>query len=235
MTETPPRPRLNILLIEDHAALADTLAEYLGLQGHRVDCAGDGALGLGMALEQDYDLLLLDLNLPRLDGLQVCARLRAESERHVPVLMLTARDQLQDKLAGFAQGADDYLSKPFELAELAARCLALAARPRLQRPHLLVLGELSLDRRRREARRQGQVLPLQPLGWQILLALAEAHPALLSREALTRRLWGDEPPDSDALRSHIYQLRQALDKPFPDRPPLLSTLPGQGYRLELPA
>ena len=225
--------RLNILLIEDHAALCDTLAEYLGLQGHRVDCAGDGQLGLDMALEQHYDLVLLDLNLPRLDGLQVCERLRASADRHLPVLMLTARDQLGDKLAGFAAGADDYLAKPFELAELAARCLALAVRPRSQQPHLLELGELSLDRRRHEARRRGQVLPLQPLGWQILLALAEVHPALMSRDELTRRLWGDDPPDSDALRSHIYQLRQALDKPFDA--PLLCTVPGQGYRLELPA
>jgi len=222
--------RLNVLLVEDHPGLADNIVDYMALHGHQVDCAGDGRLGLAMALQAHYDVVLLDLNLPRLDGLRVCRALRESAERRVPVLMLTARDRLADKLDGFAEGADDYLTKPFELAELLARCRALAQRPRVHQPRLLALGSLRIDRQRHEAWRDDVRLALSPLGYRLLLMLAEAAPAALSKAELCRRLWGDEEPASDALRSHVYQLRQVLDRPFPT--PMLHTVPGVGLRLE---
>ncbi len=164
-----------------------------------------------------------------MDGLELCRQLRAKALRHVPVLMLTARDTLDDKLRGFDTGADDYLIKPFALAELAARCRSLSQRHRLGADHALTIGSLMVDRQNRIARREGQQLRLTPLIYQILLLLAEAYPRPVPRFELNRGLWGDDPPDSDALRSHVHLLRQVLDKPF-DKP-MLETVHGIGFRL----
>jgi DNA-binding response OmpR family regulator len=221
--------RLDILLIEDNVSLSQNVAEFLEGRGHRLDFAFDGPSGLRQALAGGHDVIVLDLALPRLDGLDLCRALRARSDRHVPVIMITARDTLDDKLRGFDGGADDYLTKPFALAELAVRCETLARRHRHGASHVLTVGSLTIDRRLGEARREGQLLRLTPQTWQVLLALAEAFPALVPRHELTRRLWGDEPPDSDSLRSHIHLLRQALDKPFAT--PMLETLHGVGFRL----
>jgi DNA-binding response OmpR family regulator len=220
---------LDILLIEDNHALSANVADYLEARGHRLDFAFDGPGGLRQALSGSFDLVILDLALPGLDGLTLCRELRARADRHVPVIMLTARDTLGDKLAGFEGGADDYLTKPFALAELAARCEALARRHLVGADHLVRVGALSIDRRGREARREEQPLRLTPQTFEILLALAEAWPAPVPRHELSRRLWGDEPPDSDSLRSHIHLLRQALDKPFAW--PMLETMHGIGFRL----
>ncbi|SFV01410.1 response regulator transcription factor [Pseudoduganella namucuonensis] len=221
---------LHILVVEDHAPLARNLADALEQHGHTADFAADGVLGLRLALEQDYDLVILDLALPGMDGLEVCRQLRARQARRVPVLMLTARDTLRDKLAGFERGADDYLVKPFALEELMARCHALACR---HESYAVEVGGLRVDRRSQAVTRDGRPLRLQPVGYRILLALAEAHPRVLTRSELTRKLWGDDPPDSDALRTHLYQLRQALDKPFGR--PMLLTVHGVGLRLDASA
>jgi DNA-binding response OmpR family regulator len=222
---------LSILLVEDNADLARTVADHLEAKGHRLDFAADGLRGVEAALAGTHDLVILDIALPRLDGLEVCRRLRERADRHVPILMLTARDTLPDKLAGFGAGADDYLCKPFALAELEVRCLALSGRHRLGMGHALVLGDLVLDRRRRTVTRAGQSIHLHPIGWQILLTLAEAHPRTVTRSELTERVWGDDPPDSDALRTHLYLLRQTLDRPF-DRP-ILKTVHSIGFRLDV--
>jgi DNA-binding response OmpR family regulator len=222
--------RLHILVIEDNLALRSSLAATLDAHGHRADFAADGRTGLQLALAEPPDVLVLDLNLPGLDGLDVCRRLRTRADRHVPVLMLTARDSLEDKLQGFAAGADDYLVKPFAAAELLARCVALSLRHRVGAPHELRVGSLCLDRRSGEARRHGQLLELQQTPYRILLALAEAWPRTLTRSELVQQLWGDEAPSSDPLRTHLYLLRQALDKPFPTA--LLKTVHGVGFRLE---
>lgn len=218
---------MHILVVEDHAPLARNLADALEGQGYSVDFAADGVHGLQLALAHDYDLLVLDLALPGLDGLELCRRLREQQARRVPVLMLTARDTLADKLQGFANGADDYLIKPFAMEELLARCRALACR---HQQYVVAVGPLHIDRRTRQALRGGRALDLQPAGYQILLALAEAHPRVVSRSELTRTLWGDDPPGSDALRTHLYQLRQELDKPFGQ--PMLLTVHGVGFRLD---
>ncbi len=222
--------RLHILVVEDNLALRSSLAETLQAQGHRADFAADGRSGLQLALAEPPDVLVLDLNLPGMDGLNVCRHLRERADRHIPVLMLTARDSLDDKLDGFAAGADDYLVKPFAGKELIARCLALSQRHRVGATHELRIGSLVIDRRLNEARRHGVLLELQQTPYRILLALAEAWPRTLTRSELVQRLWGDEAPLSDPLRTHLYLLRQALDKPF-DRP-LLKTVHGVGFKLD---
>ncbi len=223
---------LDILLIEDNADLADNVIDYLEALGHRLHYAADGEAGLREALTGPIDVILLDLALPRRDGISVCAEIRRRSDHRIPILMLTARDTLDDKLAGFASGTDDYLVKPFSLAELAARIAALAQRPQLGRPHSLIIGPLAIDRQMRTAARAGQPLRLSPLLWDILLLLAEASPQPVTRSEIARRLWGDEPPSSDALRSHIHLLRQVVDKPFGAA--MIETVHSIGFRLSPP-
>lgn len=220
---------LDILLVEDNLSLGENIAEYIEARGHRIDFAYDGTTGLQTALAGSFDVIILDLSLPRLDGLEVCERIRAKATRHVPIIMLTARDSLEDKIRGFETGADDYLTKPFELAELAARCEALSHRHRVGTNHLVEIGSLRVGRRSKDAQRQGQQLRLTPITFGILLVLAEAYPDVVTRHDLTRQLWGDDPPDSDSLRSHVHLLRQALDKPF--NTPMLETVHGLGFRL----
>lgn len=220
---------LDILLIEDNESLSENIADYLEGRGHRIDFAYDGRAGLEAALERPFDAVILDLSLPRLDGIEVCRQLRELGTCHVPLLMLTARDALEDKLRGFDCGADDYLTKPFQLAELAARCETLARRHRVGADYVIQVGSLTLDRRTAEAERGGTPLRLTPITFKILLALAEAFPAAVTRHDLTRRVWGDEPPDSDSLRSHVHLLRAVLDRPFAT--PMLHTVHGVGFRL----
>ncbi len=225
-----PESALRILIIEDHLALRQTLAQLFESHGHQADFAADGLTGLRLALSHPPDVIILDIGLPGIDGLQVCQRLRAQADRHIPILMLTARDTLQDKLQGFVSGADDYLLKPFANEELLARCVALSMRHRVGTQHRLILGSLSIDRQSSQAYRFDRVLTLQRIPFQILLALAEAWPRVLSRSALVDQLWPEEIPPSDPLRSHLYALRLALDKPFAR--PMLITVHGVGFRLD---
>lgn len=224
---------LRLLVIEDNPALRDNLAALFARHGIDAGFAADGLSGLQAALADPPDVLVLDLGLPGLDGLRVSERLRTQSDRHVPILMLTARDALDDKLQGFLAGADDYLVKPFAGDELVARCRALAQRHRLGEPHVLQLGSLRIDRRSGEVRRGDRTLDLHQASYRILLALAEAAPRTLTRSELVHRLWGETPPESDPLRTHMYLLRQALDKPF--AVPMLKTVHGVGFRLEADA
>ena len=219
---------MRILIIEDHADLAENVGDYLAQRGDAVDFAGDGVTGLHLAVTESYDAIVLDLMLPGIDGLQLAERLRRDAGDDVPILMLTARDTLDDKLAGFAAGADDYLVKPFALQELAARLGAIVRRGKARRRTLRV-GDLKLDLGTRVARRQGRRLSLNPTGFRLLQVLMEASPDVVPRAELEAALWGDEPPDSEALRTHVYQLRQALDRPFDVS--LLETVHSVGYRL----
>ena len=223
-------PALRILVVEDNPVLRGNLEAMFAQHGIAASFAADGRSGLQQALANPPDVLVLDLGLPGLDGLRVCERLRAEADRHIPVLMLTARDALDDKLQGFRSGADDYLVKPFAGAELLARCLALSQRARAGTPHALCIGSLSIDRRSGLVQRGGQTLQLQQTARQLLLVLAEAWPRTLTRSELVERVWGEDPPDSDPLRTHLYTLRQVLDRPFPVA--MLKTVHGVGFRLE---
>ncbi len=225
------RDSFDILLVEDNADLAGNIIDYLEALGHRLHYAADGETGLREALANRIDVVLLDLALPNRDGLSVCAEIRRRADRRIPILMVTARDTLDDKLSGFASGADDYLVKPYSLAELAARIQALAARQHLGQPHRLVVGPLVIDRQTRVASREGRQLRLTPLLWELLLLLAESWPNPVSRSEATARLWGDEPPSSDSLRAHVHLLRQVVDKPFDV--PIIETVHSIGFRLSV--
>ncbi|MDX1459799.1 MAG: response regulator transcription factor [Xanthomonadales bacterium] len=221
-----------VLLIEDHADLAATVGDELEARGFTMDFAADGASGLGLALSQSYDVIVLDLTLPKLDGVELCRRLR---EQHVdtPVLMLTARDQVHEKIEGFDSGADDYLVKPFDMNELAARLKALIRRANGEVSESeLQVADLVFDTGSLHVTRDGQRIELSPTCLRILRILMRESPKVVSREMLEQELWGDIRPDSDTLRSHVYNLRRAIDRPFPA--PLLETIPGIGFRLAAP-
>lgn len=223
--------QLNILVIEDNITVAQNVADFFSSQGYVLDFAHTGTQGLTLALENYYDVIILDLMLPGMDGIEVCKQIRTNAERHIPILMLTARDSLDDKLTGFDIGADDYLTKPFALEELHARCLVLANRQRKAAATTITLGQLTIDTQRQEAIREGQLLQLQRIPFQILLILAQSHPRTVSRSELWSRLWGDSIADSDVIRSHVYQLRQVLDKPFDNA--MLATVHGVGFNLKV--
>jgi len=223
---------IRILIIEDQESIALNIAEYLEPRGHILDFAINGEQGLEMALEENYDVVLLDIMLPKMDGYTVCERIREGAASHVPILMLTARDTEHEKVSGFQAGADDYLTKPFSLAELEARCIALSRRNQLHTSHIVELGELKIDRRSKQVWRGNVPLSLGRTGFDIVEALAVAYPSVVSRTELVNKLWGDDPTESDALRSHIYQVRAQLDKPFDE--PLLKTVHGVGFVLSAP-
>ncbi|WP_447593651.1 response regulator transcription factor [Aquipseudomonas campi] len=220
---------MRILLVEDNRDILGNMADYLELMGYTVDCAQDGLSGLDLASTEHYNLIVLDIMLPGIDGYTLCQRLREDARRDTPVIMLTARDQLDDRLQGFRAGADDYLIKPFALSELAARIEAVLRRSLGGGKRLLQVGELSYDLNTLEVRRGERSLKLNPVGLKLLALLMQKSPHVVPREVLEEALWGDDCPDSDSLRSHVHQLRQVIDKPFGH--PLLHTVHGVGYRL----
>ncbi|ANW25340.1 MULTISPECIES: response regulator transcription factor [Vibrio] len=219
-----------ILLVEDNREVAGILFDYFESMGMELDYADNGELGLQLALSENFDLILLDLMLPRMDGLTVCNKLR-EAGNNTPVLMLTALDNREDMLKGFEHGADDYLTKPFDLEILEARMHALVKRYRGQVANtVLSFGSLKIDQKTRQAFREGKLLALNPTTYTILEALCHKAPEILTRQEISEKLWQEKEPNNDVLRSHIYQLRNQLDKPFAQ--PMLTTLPKIGFRLE---
>lgn len=220
---------MRILIIEDNRDIAANLGDYLTDRGHEVDYAFDGVTGLHLAIVNNFDAMVLDLALPGMDGLEVCRKLREEGRKETPVLMLTARDQLDDKLAGFDSGADDYLVKPFELREVEARLEVLSRRGQRVAPRELDVGDLHFNLETLTVSRAGKKIDLNPIGLKLLEKLMSASPAVVSRAELEHHVWGEELPDSDSLRVHIHSLRAAIDKPF-DKP-LLTTRHGIGYSL----
>lgn len=220
---------MRLLIAEDNRDILANLADYLALEGYEVDCAQDGLTGLHLAATNHYDLIVLDIMLPGLDGYALCQRLREGERRDTPVIMLTARDALDDRLLGFRSGADDYVTKPFALPELAARIEAVLKRSRAGGRRRLQVADLSYDLDTLEVTRAGQPLKIGPTGLKLLAVLMQKSPSVVSREVLEASLWGDAPPDSDSLRSHIHSLRQQVDKPFAAA--LLHTVHGVGFRL----
>jgi len=222
-----------ILLIEDHHDIAAMVCEHLEFSGHEVDYAADGVTGLHLAVTGEFDAIILDLMLPGMDGLEICRKYRNEAGGNKPILMLTARDTLEDKVAGLDAGADDYLVKPFEMEELDARLRALLRRAGGEiAPSRLKVADLEFDTGTLLVRRGGKSITLTPIGMKLLVALMKASPRVVSRRELEREVWGDILPDSDALRSHLYNLRKAIDKPFDT--PMLHNVQGMGYRLAAP-
>ncbi|MCG6968416.1 MAG: response regulator transcription factor [Gammaproteobacteria bacterium] len=224
---------MHLLVIEDNPDLVANLYDFFEDRGHTVDAAYDAFSGLKFAFEQEYDAIILDLMLPGMDGLEVCTRLR-EAGQQIPVLMLTARDTLDNKLDGFASGADDYLVKPFALTELEARLQSLIRRARGGQAlgGRLRVADLSFDPNTLYVERGGRRIELPPIPLKLLELLMRKSPRVVSREELEREVWGDSPPDSDALRAHMHVLRSAIDVKT-DRA-LLRTVRGIGYRLVEP-
>lgn len=221
---------MRILIIEDNQDIAANLADYLESQGHTIDAAADGITGLHMVVVNDYEVIILDLTLPGMDGIEVCRKTRTEALKQTPILMLTARDTVEDKLDGFSVGADDYLVKPFSMRELHARLQILSKR-QLQSAvsNKLRVADLELDLGTMEVKREGMIIDLAPTGKKLLEELMRVAPHLVKRQKLEHVIWGDMPPDSDALRAHMHNLRRSIDKPFDLH--LLQTERGLGYRL----
>jgi DNA-binding response OmpR family regulator len=219
-----------ILLVEDNRNLSEMVGEYLESKGFGVDYAGDGVDGFRLATDNAYDAIVLDLMLPRMDGIELCRRLRGESKKATPVLMLTARDTLGDKVTGLEAGADDYLVKPFAIQELEARVRALIRRDRRQvSAEVLRIADLVLDTASLRVSRAGNELQLSPIGLRLLTILMRESPRVVTRRDIEREIWGDGLPDSDTLRSHLYNLRKAIDRPFDKQ--LLHTVQTAGYRI----
>lgn len=222
---------MHVLLIEDDVDLAATVADFLAARGVEVDHAYDGLSGLHLAATTKPDVIVLDVGLPGLSGLDLCQKLRQDAAMTVPVLMLTARDALEDKLSGFDAGADDYLVKPFALAELYARLQVLLRRGQGHDDATLQVGDLLLDPAARQVTRAGQALVLTKLGFDLLLVLCKASPAAVNKQQLAERVWGEDYVEAETIRAHIYQLRQVVDRPFETS--LIHTIRGYGHAVKV--
>jgi len=207
--------------------LAAAVIDYMELESITCDHATNGVASLELIERNQYQMIILDLNLPRMNGITVCKTLRSEGI-DIPILMLTALDTLDDKVTGFKAGADDYLVKPFALVELVARVKALAGR-RSNQVNLLKVADLSLDLNKKEATRNGAVLKLSPTGLKVLETLMFASPNPVTRQALIEKVWGEEQPDSNSLKVHIFKLRKAVDSN--SETSLIHTLAGFGFTL----
>ena len=220
----------SVLLIEDHADIAEMVGAYLENRQYIIDYAADGITGLHLAVSNRYDAIILDLMLPGMDGLEVCQKIRDDAKSDVPIIMLTARDTLDDKVNGLDKGADDYLIKPFAIQELEARLRSLIRRYSGDiKKEIISVGELSIDTSTLKVQRGDKELAITPIGLKILSVLMRASPAVVSRRELERQVWGDILPDSDTLRSHLYNLRKIVDKPFDKN--VLLTVQGNGFKI----
>lgn len=230
-----------VLIVEDEPTLVDTLEYNLSRQDYEVVTAMDGREALEVARQERPDLIVLDLMLPGIDGVEICRILR--QEMNVPILMLTARDEEIDKIVGLEVGADDYMTKPFSMRELIARVKALLRRERLIREELssegetprdrpLVFGDLTIDRVRREVKRDGENLHLKPREYELLVFLARHRGMVLSRDLILERVWGwDYDGGSRTVDVHVHWLREKIE-PDPKDPTRIVTVRGVGYRFE---
>ncbi|MGL0928491.1 response regulator transcription factor [Vibrio vulnificus] len=221
---------MKILLVDDNHNVAETIADYLELEGITIDCAYHGEAALRLIETNHYDVIVMDIMMPKLDGISTVKKLREDYLCGTPILFLTAKQGLDDKIAAFTAGGDDYLLKPFAMQELSLRLHALANRGPRQDIGVLKFADITLDVKTEQVERQGQQIKLSRIQTRILKLLMKRAPAILSRVEVIESVWGDEPPGSDALRSHIYGLRTALDKGFSES--RLETIHGQGYRLK---
>jgi DNA-binding response OmpR family regulator len=221
---------VRVLIIEDDPAIAANLYDFLEARGHAVDAAADGVTGLHLAVTGVFDAIVLDIGLPGMDGVTLCRKLRDEARNDTPVLMLTARDTLEDKLAGFSGGADDYLVKPFALKEAEARLLALHKRRGGRvAGRALSVGDLVFEPDSLSVRFCGSDVKLPRKCLRILETLMSQPNRVLSRKEIETAVWGDELESSDSLRSHMHVLRRELQRAGGYDP--IRTVHGHGYRL----
>jgi DNA-binding response OmpR family regulator len=221
---------MKILVIEDDADIASNIGQYFEDKGHELDFAFNGAHGLALAIAERFDLIILDLMLPGKDGITVCREFREQTRHDTPILMLTARDTLDDKISGFEAGADDYLVKPFSLRELEVRVLALTRRGqgKLQST-VIVIDNLELNQDTMQVSRASQPIKLKPKAFRILAYMMQHTDRVISRQELIDHIWPTDSPQGDPLRVHIHSLRQKIDKPFGKA--LIHTVHGVGYRM----
>ncbi|MHB1536730.1 MAG: response regulator transcription factor [Acidimicrobiales bacterium] len=223
---------MRILTVEDEARMAALLKRGLEEEGYAVDVAADGLDGLWLGTEHDYDAIVLDAMLPEIDGFEVCRRLRAAG-RWAPILVLTARDTVEDRIQGLDAGADDYLGKPFAFGELLARLRALMRRGAAERPAVLSVGDLVLDPAAREVRRAGQEVDLTSKEFALLELLMRHPGVVLSRSRILEHVWDFAfDPSSNVVDQYVAYLRRKLDKPFGRSD--IQTIRGAGYRLRAP-
>jgi DNA-binding response OmpR family regulator len=223
---------MRILVIEDNQDIAANLGDFLEDRGHTVDFAADGITGLHLAVVHDFDAIVLDLNLPGLDGLEVCRKLRNEARKQTPVLVLTARDSLQDRVAGLDSGADDYLIKPFAFAELLARTRALVRRGRVSETPRLTVADLEMDLVTRKVTRGAAPVDLTVREFELLEYLMRYHGQVVSRETLARDVWKETArttPLDNVIDVHIARLRRKVDAD--ERAKLIHTIRGVGFML----
>lgn len=222
---------LSILIVEDNAALAANIYDFLEACGHTPDAAPDGESALGLLAIHRYDAIVLDWMMPRMDGMAMLARLRGDLKSGIPVLLLTARDQLENKIQGFQTGADDYMVKPIALAELEIRLRVVVSRARasLAQASVLRVADLQYDLNTQIVSRGGHPLALTPIRRRLLEMLMRRSPHVVPREDLEHLVWKDEVPDADILRSHMHLLRKAVDGDAVSR--LIHTVSGTGYCL----
>ncbi|MFH4354452.1 MAG: response regulator transcription factor [Neisseriaceae bacterium] len=223
---------LDVLLIEDNFDLANTFIDYLNLHHINVDYAPNAQIALNLVKDHKYQCLILDIQLPGINGYQLCREIRKLGE-DVSILIVTAKDQLQDKLQGFKAGTDDFLVKPVALEELVARIKVLATRKSGQ-VKVLKYGDLFMDLNRHECKLNNQLLTLTPTGWKILEILLRKAPDTVSRSEIETGLWGDSLPNSDSLKVHLYKLRQAFEQ-VGNCNVQLETIPNYGFRLTQPS
>jgi len=220
---------MRILVIEDNSDIAANIGDYLEEKGHVVDFAGDGVTGLHLAVVHDFDAIVLDLTLPGMDGLELCRKLRQEARRQTPVLMLTARDALDQKLTGFDSGADDYMVKPFALAELSARLRAVMRRG-AARENVLRVADLEMDTLRRVVRRAGKTIDLKPKEYALLEFLVRNTDRPVTKSLIIEHVWNIHFDSvSNVVEVHINSLRNKIDRGFAR--PLIHTIRGVGYIL----
>jgi DNA-binding response OmpR family regulator len=222
---------LRVLVIEDQRDIAANIWDYLERRGHEVDHCADGKSGLARAMRGGLDVVVLDLGLPEMDGIELCRRLR-EAGRDVPILMLTARDTLPDKLRGFAEGADDYVVKPFALRELELRVRALHRRGKPVPAHVARVGGLSYDPASMIAERDGKRIALSRAQGAVLDTLLRDSPNVTPHRRLLDAVWGEGGGDVAALHTHVYELRALVDRPFDHA--MIQSVRGIGYRLVPP-
>ena len=218
---------LRLLIVEDDTALACSIGEWFELDGHSCDYAAEGREALAILSHTDFDVILLDVSLPYIDGLEVARYIR-EQGNTTPILMLTARDAIEDRVIGLDAGADDYVVKPFALVEVAARVRVLSRR-RTGEVQRLTVGPLELLISEHRVLRGGREIELSPIGWRLLETLVRSSPAPVDRGTLSFAAWGDEPPEVNNLKVQIFKLRKAIDKPF--KTSIIKTVKGHGYCL----
>lgn len=223
---------MRILVVEDEHKIADAIKKGLEQENFAVDVAYDGEEGYDFASTEEYSVIVLDIMLPKMNGIEICTRLR-KTDIKTPILMLTAKDDVDDKVHGLNSGADDYLPKPFAFSELVARIRALSRRPKSLLGNTLKVGNLELDRNTFEVTRDGKQISLSKKEFALLEFLLRNNGQTLSKDSIIQNVWNfDADVLPNTVEVYIRYLRQKIERPFPNKSPMIKTVRGFGYKIE---